>query len=178
MKLKSFCFTKKKWFRSRFDSVQWSFSCFTGHIYFSHHNLDGMQLSSAQQTRRPRTIWCHSKSNRSWLFPFGEQASVFFSLFTIAIIHPANISLFVLHIVCCFISFFHFFFFSLFIHLMRSIRAVILFMHINKSHSCRVDFSIGFKTATQQFSKSMQSVCETYVSPNHAPDRNACSVYI
>lgn len=103
-------FYKKKWFRSRFDSVQWSFSCFTGHIYFSHHNLDGMQLSSAQQTRRPRTIWCHSKSNRSWLFPFGEQASVFFSLFTIAIIHPANISLFVLHIVCCFISFFHFFF--------------------------------------------------------------------
>lgn len=119
-----------------------------------------------------------AKATEVGYFHLVNKHRFFFSLFTIAIIHPANISLFVLHIVCCFISFFHFFFFSLFIHLMRSIRAVILFMHINKSHSCRVDFSIGFKTATQQFSKSMQSVCETYVSPNHAPDRNACSVYI
>lgn len=51
-----------------------------------------------------------AKATEVGYFHLVNKHRFFFSLFTIAIIHPANISLFVLHIVCCFISFFHFFF--------------------------------------------------------------------
>lgn len=71
----------KLWFRSRFDSVQWSFWLV---IFLTPHSV-GLQLSYAQPKCNEwgkEIIWCLGESNRRLFAPFCTTAS---ALFTIAI---------------------------------------------------------------------------------------------